>query len=1250
VTAGGQPKQRKSVIRPWRVARLVAAGLLGLVLVIILTVAGLLSSESGSRWVLGRVTALVSSLPGQQLTIGTNSGSLLGDLALENLVYSSDAVRVTVSRVELDWNPLSLLAARLSINELGLTGSRIELLSPAAEPGPVPTADRQGPLVSFTPLPVEIDVQQLAIEQLALHQEEQLFNVSRLLLAANLSTDRLTVSELAMDSDLVSVTGELTLNLRDNLPLQASLQWQYPRDIYPDSGPVAGTLSADGDLATLAIEHRLQQPFRLVSNGRIGTGLSGGEAAVDLTHSGELLTLSLEQTGEIRLENLTAATAGSMDRLQLSLSTGLGGQRLPSAILGIDGSWQNGSLTLDRYTVETATGQVAGSAGLTFDGGVSGSLRYQLTEATPLAYYSAFVNNDPNDLPIAVTDLRSTGSVEFSSADAAVTATLELTELVGELGEYPFTGSGQFSYANGTLQFDTVRLATSDNQLRVDGTLSGNLDFTWAINAPRLDQFMPGLEGRLTASGELAGTTADLQVDAQLGMNSVRYEGASLDRLSLDLQLQDDSLRGLLTVNDASYQSGERTDRLDSLDLQVTGSQSMHQIALVARSSAGNGELLAEGGFADLATLAWEGSLVRGQLETPLGDWRTRAASAISLENPAPGLLIDVEESCWLQGDASLCLSVATETTAGDPVMILTGALRDYPLAVLNHPVNRPPELSFQFDAIPQLPEAINLGGSLEGDFLVTVDPSRLPAVQAEVLPRDLSVTVSNRGSIDPEGADPDPEPEPIPHEIFNLIDPAVSANLAEGRWELLARTGLGRQATADGTTESGGALESRLALAADGVLEGAVRLDLENIGWLGSLVPDAGAAAGRLAGDLRVSGSLSEPVVGMSLAVDEGLVEIPRLGITVADISARIDSQQNGPMEIDLTAQSGDGSLQLQGRVTDPFTSGRQLSASLTGQNFEVAGLPDLGIALSPSLQVSTTADRIAITGDLVIPLLNVTLRELPEQAVDVSRDAIIVSHPPDRPELARSIAAEQGTLFNVPLVADVNISLGDNVSLNGFGFTSQVAGNLNVRQQANGTNLTYGELEIVRGDYLMYGQSLQIRGGKLLFFGAYDNPALDIRATRTAGDTTVGVLMNGTLKNIRSQLFSTPALPDSDIIAILATGRPFSEIGQGEGDQDAMLGSIARLGLNRSQGLTNQVREQLGLDTLDITNNGSINNTTLTVGKFITPDIFLRYGIGLFDHQSKLALDYTLTDRITLQAETGEYQSVDVIYRVER
>ena len=308
----------------------------------------------------------------------------------------------------------------------------------------------------------------------------------------------------------------------------------------------------------------------------------------------------------------------------------------------------------------------------------------------------------------------------------------------------------------------------------------------------------------------------------------------------------------------------------------------------------------------------------------------------------------------------------------------------------------------------------------------------------------------------------------------------------------------------------------------------------------------------------------------------------------------------------------------------------------------------PELSLIVTPDVTVTVNERNIDIAGSLHLPTLVINLIQLPEQAVDISRDVVIIDYPQDQPQLARSITSEQSTLFNLPVVADLDITLGEQVSFNGFGLTTDVAGNLNVRQQENGTNLTYGELEIVSGQYTLYGRSLQIRQGKLLFFGAYDNPALDIRATREVESTTVGVLMNGTLKNIHSQLFSTPALPESDIIAILVTGKPFSEMGQQEGN--AVVGAITSLGLSRSRGLTDQVREQLGLDTLAITNTGNINNSILTVGKYLTPDLFIRYGIGLFDHQSKLALDYTLTERITLQAETGEYQSVDLIYRVER
>ena len=56
------------------------------------------------------------------------------------------------------------------------------------------------------------------------------------------------------------------------------------------------------------------------------------------------------------------------------------------------------------------------------------------------------------------------------------------------------------------------------------------------------------------------------------------------------------------------------------------------------------------------------------------------------------------------------------------------------------------------------------------------------------------------------------------------------------------------------------------------------------------------------------------------------------------------------------------------------------------------------------------------------------------------------------------------------------------------------------------------------------------------------------------------------------------------------------------------------------------------------------------LTVGKYLTPNLFARYGVGIFDSSSKVNLDYTLNDRLKLKAESGTQQSVDLVYSVEK
>ena len=226
--------------------------------------------------------------------------------------------------------------------------------------------------------------------------------------------------------------------------------------------------------------------------------------------------------------------------------------------------------------------------------------------------------------------------------------------------------------------------------------------------------------------------------------------------------------------------------------------------------------------------------------------------------------------------------------------------------------------------------------------------------------------------------------------------------------------------------------------------------------------------------------------------------------------------------------------------------------------------------------------------------------------------------------------------------------VELGDDASIAGFGIDTRLAGSLRLQRGDNQSNLAYGELSLLDGTYELYGQSLTIRQGRFVFLGALDNPGVDVRAVRQINAQTVGVQMGGTLKSMNSSLFSSPNLSEIDILAMLATGRPFASIGQR--DQGALLGTLASLGLERNTGLTNQIRSGLGLDELSIGTKDTLNNSVLTVGKYLTPNLFARYGVGLFDSSSKVNLDYTLSDRLKLKAESGAQQSIDLVYSVEK
>ena len=54
--------------------------------------------------------------------------------------------------------------------------------------------------------------------------------------------------------------------------------------------------------------------------------------------------------------------------------------------------------------------------------------------------------------------------------------------------------------------------------------------------------------------------------------------------------------------------------------------------------------------------------------------------------------------------------------------------------------------------------------------------------------------------------------------------------------------------------------------------------------------------------------------------------------------------------------------------------------------------------------------------------------------------------------------------------------------------------------------------------------------------------------------------------------------------------------------------------------------------------------------IGKFLSPRLYVSYGISLVDEINTLKLRYTIGDRWVIAAEAGGESAIDVEYRIDK
>jgi len=1218
-----EPRSRKI----WRRLAIAAASI-GLILVLLLSaVTVVLSTQPGSQWALAR--AVQNANTGGSLSVAVENvrGTIFRGLSFGSLRISNESGTYILEDLRTSWNPYSLLTGQLYLSDVWMSSLRIEASSEGQQ-------DSELDLSSLSnSLPIDIAISSLRAERIEFVQDE-VYTLRSVAFGAELNKQQLSLDSLELSFEGAELAGEIALGLSRNIPVSAQLDWSYTVRIAERDEVLSGSLQLTGDLAMLQIEHQLESPQQIRSAGSLTTGLAEQRLAIDLLHSASGLILPFEVQVDYAFSDISLRTTGNLEEISLDLQAAVQVDQYPSLNIDTQGSYTESLLTIDAYNISASDNAVTGAVTIDWSDvpHIVGS--YELD----IRSIGTFIN-----LPVSLSlaELQGVGSYDVSMLDAGAEGRLTIDTVSGQLVDYPLQGQGAILFRQGVIDFNDLQLLTQSNQLNINGSYSDVLDINWAISAASLQEFLPGSSGVLEGQGKLRGNPIAPDIVGTLSGRGVTYQQVSSDQFVIDFQRIDGQVRGEAAIDTLRYIEGPVIESLASIKLMLSGSESNHTIDLSAQSRFGDIAAKASGSITQEPELSWLGRLASAEIDTPLGTWATRSSTDLAFNETAMSL----GESCWSQQAMVLCFALENLSAAG---IIADGSLQNFPLSIFNsggllNSAAGPKLVEEELLLLPQLPEGALLQGQAGGEFSVEVAANSEMLFEFRLAASDALLLVMQQEDV----FDTTLEEVQVAQE-FNLELLELAGNLDAGAWQLHSEARFLRENLDDSEIDVRGELSVDVGIGVDRGLNGTVDAGLQDLSWLQALVPELSNISGSLDAHANLDGSLDSPELSGVIELADASVTINRLGIEITEIFANISSDNPESVGVTGSAKSDTGSIEFTGEILNPFGASSSLSAEVRGTDFQLASVPNLHLHVSPNVVLNANANTIEVTGSLDVPILNLTLEQLPETAVDVSRDVVIVSYPSDRPDLAYSLSRNETTFFDRPLSGVVDITLGDDVTFTGFGMNTNLTGNLNIQQTAEGSNLTYGELTLADGMYEMYGQSLDISQGKFLFFGAYDNPGIDVRATRKVDNMTVGVLMNGTLKNISSQLFSTPALADNEILAVLVTGKRFSDIGQQ--DSNALLTSIASLGIDRSQGLSNQVRSKLGLDVLAVDPTDDINNSVLTIGKYLTPDIFVRYGVGLFDNQSKVAVDYTLSERLKLQAESGEYQSVDIIYSVER
>jgi autotransporter translocation and assembly factor TamB len=399
----------------------------------------------------------------------------------------------------------------------------------------------------------------------------------------------------------------------------------------------------------------------------------------------------------------------------------------------------------------------------------------------------------------------------------------------------------------------------------------------------------------------------------------------------------------------------------------------------------------------------------------------------------------------------------------------------------------------------------------------------------------------------------------------------------------------------ASGELDAGKRLDARLQIA-----RLSLSLGKEGLGPLREL-------RGNVAADVKLSGTLAEPLASGSLTVDGGVLALRAQPLVYRDLLLALTANGDRLALERLSVKVGNGSLDANGSAQlDGSTAPLGVDVTAKAARFPVR-LGSIAAFVDGQVTLHGRRDRGVLA---LVATVSDGLAQLP-RIVDGKRAQSLAPMPDvvfsDRAERRRVEEARRPTM-GVPIHATLAAHIPGPFRLRSSELGTDLEGDLDVAVVGQDVRVT-GAIASSWGRIDLLGRRYEIERVRVSFDGAAKtDPALDIELERAVGDAVVIIRLRGTLDHPELELASEPPIYNqSQIIGIIVSGDPGSTRISSAASDQTIVGAISGV-------LVNQIRSQIApglpIDVIRIDSDSALAGTSrLEVGKYLTQSIYLSY-----------------------------------------